>query len=481
MKYQMYINGQWTDAISGEYYEDYNPYTGEVYAEVANGSAEDAKKAIDAAQAAFPAWKDVPPEEKRKMLYRAADIMDRRADEFAEALQKETGAAVPFSLFQRKNGPEFLREAAGMVHNVHGQMFPAESPDTVNMMWRQPMGVIGCIAPWNAAMLLGLRAISFPLACGNTVVYKTSEASSVVGGVMIAQVMEEAGFPAGVFNLVTNGPGRSTEIGDVLTSDDRVRNITFTGSTGVGQHLAIQCAEHFKRFCSELGGNCPLIILDDADLDYAVKAATFGRFIHQGQICMGTKRFVVEKGIADAFLEKLVERVKTLKYGDPTDPDTIIGPLINQQQMDKLIDQVETARKQGAKILCGGQNHDLIYEPTVLVMTEDMDIAHEEVFGPVANVIIAEDPEDALRIANDTQFGLSSAIITADFPKAWEIAERLEAGICHINDCTMGDDPHAPLGGMKASGTGKNGFMAIEEFTEVRWVTLQKRPAEYFF
>ncbi len=481
MKYQMYINGKWTDAVSGEVYDDYNPFTGEVYAQVANGGEADAKLAVDAAQAAFPAWKDFPPTERRKLLNRAADILESRKEEIILALQEETGATMPICMFQIKNGPEFLREAAAQVENVHGAMFPAESPDCVNMMWRQPMGVVGCISPWNAALLLGLRAIAFPLACGNTVVFKTSEASSVVGGVMIAQAMEEAGFPAGVFNLVTNGPGRSGEIGDVLTGDDRVRCITFTGSTAAGQQLSIQCATNFKRFCSELGGNCPLIILNDADLEYAVNAAAFGRYIHQGQICMGTKRLVVEEGIADSFLEKFVEKAKTLKFGDPTEPDTIIGPLINASQMDKLKRQIETAKSQGAKILCGGQAHGLVYEPTVLVMTEEMDIAHEEVFGPVANVIIAQDAEDALRIANDTQYGLSSGIITKDVVKGWKLAERLQAGCCHINDCTMGDDPHAPLGGMKASGSGKNGFMAIEEFTDVRWVTLQKEPAEYPF
>ncbi len=481
MKYQMFINGQWTDAVSGEYYEDYNPYTGEVFAEVANGGAEDAKLAIDAAAAAFPAWKDTPAVEKRKLLIKAAEILESRSNEFAAVIRDETGGTLPLCFAQLRDAPEFLREAASQVHDVHGQIFPSESPDTVNMMWRQPMGVVGCISPWNAALLLGMRAIVFPLAYGNTVVFKTSADSSVVG-VMITQVMEEAGFPAGVINLVTNGPGRSGEIGDVLTSDDRVRCITFTGSTSAGQHLAVQCAEHFTRFCSELGGSCPLIVLNDADVDYAVGAAAFGRFIHQGQICMGTKRVVVEEGIADEFLEKMTAKVKSYGYGNPAEPTTIVGPLINQTQMDILVDQVETARKQGAKILCGGKIAEgLVYEPTVLVMTEDMDISQQEVFGPVANIIIAKDADDAVRIANGTQFGLSSAVITKDFIKAWDIAEQLEAGCCHINDTTMGDNVHAPLGGMKASGSGKNGFMAINEFTEVRWVTIQKKPAQYPF
>ena len=478
---KMYIGGAWVDAMSGQFYDDCDPYTGEVFARVANGGGEDTRRAIDAAQAAFPMWKAYNPVEKRKLLNRAADLLEERMDQFVDALNRETGAATPFAKFQAKNSPEFLREAASQVLNVHGQMFPSETPDCVGMMWRQPMGVVGCISPWNAALLLALLAVVFPLACGNTVVLKTSEASSVVGGVMLAQLFADAGFPAGVFNLVTTGPGRSGEVGDVLTSDKRVRCITFTGSTQVGRALNVQCAQNLKRFCAELGGNCPLIVLGDADVDYAVNAAAFGRYMHQGQVCMNTKRIVVEQSIADAFLEKLTAKAKSLKFGDPKLPDTIIGPLINQSQMNTLLRQIETARAQGAEILCGGQNHGLVYEPTVLVMTEEMEIAHQEVFGPVANVIIAKDAGDALRIANDTDYGLSSGIITGDLARGWDMAERLEAGCCHINDCTLGDEPHAPLGGMKESGSGKNGFMAIEEFTEVRWVTLQKKPRHYLF
>lgn len=478
---RMYIGGEWVEAISGRSYDDFNPYTGELFARVADGDGRDAVRAIDAAQAAFPAWAEFSPTERRKLLFKTADIMDRRADDFAKALREETGAATPFAKFQAHTGLEFLREAASQVFDVHGKIFPSETPGCVGMVWRQPVGVVGCISPWNAAMLLALRAVSFPLAYGNTVVLKTSEASSVAGGVLLAEVFEEAGFPKGVFNLVTNGPGGSGKIGDVLTSDRRVRRITFTGSTDVGRHLAVQCAENLKQICSELGGNCPLIILDDADVDYAVSAAAFGRYMHQGQVCMNTKRIIVEQGIAEEFIEKLTKKAQTLKFGDPREPDTIIGPLINQAQMDKLLKQMARAREQGARITCGGSNHGLVYEPTVLVMTEDMDIAHEEVFGPVANVIVARDADDALRIANDTNYGLSSGIITKDTIKAWNMAEKLEAGCCHINDSTLGDETHAPLGGMKDSGWGKNGMMALEEFTEVRWVSLQKTPRHYLF
>lgn len=479
--YQMYIDGQWVSALDGQVYEDRSPYSGDLIGMVPAGGAEDAKRAIDAAQAAFPQWSAFSPVEKRKLLFKAADIMDRRIGEFAAMLANETGAAGPFAKFQAHIGPEFLREAAAQVFSVHGEIFPSELPDCTSMMWRQPVGVVGCISPWNAAMLLALRAISFPIAYGNTVVLKTSEASSVAGGIMLAEVFEEAGFPKGVLNVVTNGPGGSSAIGDVLTSDQRVRRITFTGSTEAGRHLAIQCAQNLKKICLELGGNCPLIVLADADIDYAVNAAAFGRFMHQGQVCMNTKRIIVEKPIAEEFIEKLTIKAQSLKFGNPAEADTIIGPVINDSQLNKLISQVEHAREQGAKITTGGTNHGLVYEPTVLVMTEDMDISQQEVFGPVANVIIAENDEDALRIANDTNYGLSSGIITSDLFKGWDYAERLEAGCCHINDSTLGDETHAPLGGMKDSGWGKNGFMALEEFTEVRWVTLQRKPRKFLF
>jgi acyl-CoA reductase-like NAD-dependent aldehyde dehydrogenase len=479
--YQMYINGQWVDASDGSTYVDTSPFTGEAIGRVPAGGPADALLAIDAAQAAAQSWAEFPPSEKRKLLFRAADIIDRRIAEFAAMLADETGAAAPFAKFQAHTGPEFLREAASQVYSVHGTIFPADLPNATSMMWRQPVGVVGCISPWNAAMLLALRAVSFPLAFGNTVVLKTSEASSISGGILLAEVFEEAGFPAGVFNLVTNGPGGSSAIGDVLTRDPRVRRITFTGSTEVGRHLAIQCAENLKKICLELGGNCPLIILADADLDYAVNAAAFGRFMHQGQVCMNTKRMIVERPIAEAFIEKLTLKAQGLKHGDPREADTIIGPLINEVQLNKLAAQVDHARSQGARITTGGRSHGLVYEPTVLVMTEAMDIAHEEVFGPVANVIIAEDDQDALRIANATNYGLSSGIITKDTLKAWEFAEKIEAGCCHINDSSLGDETHAPLGGMKDSGWGKNGLMSLEEFTEVRWVTIQKKPRQFLF
>lgn len=475
-KYKMYIGGKWIEAETGEYYEDKSPYTGEVFALVSSGAASEAKKAVGAAQDAFEDWRRYQPNERRKLLFRIADLIEKRMDEFVRVLAVETGAATPFARFQSFRGPEFLREAASQVFEVEGKIFPSEKPDTVSMMWRQPVGVVASISPRNAAMLLALRGISFPLAYGNTVVHKTSGASSVSGGVLLAEVFEEAGLPAGVFNLVTNGPGKSSEIGDVWMSDDRVRRVTFTGSTEVGHHLTIQAAQNMKKICCEMGGSCPLIILDDANVDYAVDAATFGRFMHQGQVCMNSKRLIVEKGIAEEFIEKITYRAQKLKCGDPLNSDTIIGPLINQNQLNTLKTQVEHAIAQGAGMTCGGSFDGLVYKPTILVLTEDMDLAQEEAFGPVACVFIAEDAEHALRIANGTKYGLSGAVISGDAIKAWEIAERIESGVVHINGPTLGDESRAPLGGVKYSGWGKNGFLAIDEFTETKWANFNKKP-----
>ncbi len=480
-KYQMYIDGKWTDAASGKYYHDMNPYTGEVYAEVADGQGEDVRRAIDAAQAAYPIWKNMPATQRRKLLLDTAEILERRGNELFTALQLEGGATQVVAGIQKSVVPETFREAAAQVMDVHGEIFPSDSPDVVNMMWRQPFGVVGSISPWNAAGILAAQSIANPIASGNTVVFKTSEASSVSGGIIIVEAMEEAGFPKGVINIVTTGPGHSSEVGDVLTADRRVRCIKFVGSSKVGKHLARQCAETYTKFIAELGGNDPTIVLKDADVNYAVEAVSFGRYIHQGQICMGTKRVIVEEDIADEFIEKLTAKAKSLKFGDPTQPGVVIGPLISQEQMNILLAQVKTAKQQGAKMLCGGQEHGLVYEPSVMQVTEGMDIAKEEVFGPIAIVMIAKDADDAVRIANDTEYGLSCGIITTDMTKAWELAERVESGCCHINDSSMNLYCHAPLGGMKASGSGKSGFRSIDEFTEVRWVTMRKHNRTYPF
>jgi aldehyde dehydrogenase (NAD+) len=481
-EYQMYINGKWMNAVSGTFFDDHNPFTGEIYARVANGNKDDAKRAIDAAADALPTWAATPPSEKRINFLKAADILERRREEVALILAEETGAAITFGMFQANLGPGFLREAASQVHRVTGKIIPAELPGAFSMVLRQPAGVVAGISPWNAPLVLSLRAICFPIAYGNTLVLKPSAESSVSGGVVLAEIFDEVGFPKGVLNVVTNGPGKSGEIGDEFITDRRVRRITFTGSTEVGRELAEKAGRYLKKVTLELGGNDPLIVLKDAEIDYAVNAAAFGRFIHQGQVCMNSKRMIVEKPVASEFIDKFAKKASGLKVGDPRNPDTVIGPLINRTQLNKLKAQVEKAVKDGAKLVCGGRHEGLCYYPTVLAnVTENMEIFHQETFGPVASVITVEDAEEAVRVANNSQYGLSSGIMTRDLQKGMEIAERLENGCVHINDSSVHDEAHAPLGGMKDSGWGKNGMEVLEEFTEVRWVTLQRTQRHFPF
>lgn len=477
----MYINGNWVPAADGTTFVDSNPYNGQPLATIANGGATEARKAIDAAAAAFPAWAALPPTQKRLLFLKAADILERRRDEVSRLLAEESGAARPFALFQATAGPNYLREAGSQVHRVNGQTLPAESAK-LSMVLRQPVGVVAGITPWNAPLVLGLRAVCFAMAYGNTLVLKPSEETPVSGGILLAEVFEEAGFPHGVLNVVTHGHGKSREIGDVLISDPRVHRLSFTGSTRVGRELAEKAGRHLKKISLELGGNDPLIILRDADIDYAVAVATFGRFLHQGQVCMNAKRLIVEKPVRDEFTRKLVAKVIKLKVGDPLEAATIIGPLINKRQIDTLHAQVNGALAEGARLLCGGVYEGLSYQPTVLTnITEKMTLFDEETFGPVAPIICVDDSDEALRVANNSSYGLSAGILTQDIEKAFCMAEKLEVGSVHINDAPLHGETHAPMGGVKNSGWGRFGTAALEDFTELRWVTMQKGKRQYPF
>jgi acyl-CoA reductase-like NAD-dependent aldehyde dehydrogenase len=426
--YRMYIGGQWLDAIDGKVFDDYNPYNGEVYATLPAGKRRDARKACDAAAAAFPDWSHTPPAERRSYFLKAADILERRQQEIISIITQETGGTLGWGMFQTGFVPGLLREAAAQVHAINGEIIPADLPGAFFIAIRQPVGVVAGIAPWNAPLILSLRAVAVPMVCGNTTVLKPSAEAPVSGGMVLAEVFEEAGLPRGVFNVVTNGPGFSGEVGDEFIEHPKVRRLSFTGSTEVGRQIAEKAARHLKKVTLELGGNDPLIILKDADIDYAVDAATFGRFNYQGQVCMASKRIIAEKPVATDFTEKFVY-------------------------------------------------------PTVLTdVSPNMNIAREETFGPVAPIIIVEDADEAVRLANDSRFGLSAAVITGDFQKGLEIAERLETGMVHINDSTIHDEPQVPFGGMKESGYGRHGGRAaIEEFTELRWISIQRTPRRYPF
>lgn len=481
--YKLYIDGEWVDGAAGKTFDSYNPYTGEVFATVAAGEVEDLQRAIAAADAALPAWAEVPPGEKAELFLQAAAVLEEMREELVQTFIEEQGAAKATCNFQVNFGAMLMREAAAQAHDPIGEILPANTPGAFFMTKRQPVGVVVGIAPWNGPLLLGLRSVALPMLYGNTTILKPSSETPVIGGVLIARLFEKAGFPKGVINAVWNGPGKSAEFGEALMAHPRVRRMNFTGSTDVGRELGILGGKYLKRVALELGGKDPCLVLRDADIDTAVSAAAFGKFLGSGQGCMAVERIIVEEPVAEEFIEKFTAKASSLKVGDPRSDETCIGPLINKRQLERVVGQVEDAVKNGAKVMCGGKYEGLSYYPTVLAdVTRDMRVMREETFGPVAPVIVVKDVEEAIEVANDCSYGLSCGIITKDLQKGLAVADRIESGMCHINDSSTGDEPHVPFGGVKDSGWGKmGGKHAAEEFTELRWITFQKSPRPYPF
>jgi acyl-CoA reductase-like NAD-dependent aldehyde dehydrogenase len=475
LEVKLFVGGTWTEAAAGATFEDRDPYNGDVVAVVPAADGEDARSAIEAAHAAFPAWSESPPAARQAIFLKAADILERRRDEVVSLLARETGCTFGFGMFQMGFVPGLFRQAAGIAYAPIGQVLPSDHPGTLAMGIRRPVGVVGAIAPWNAALILSARSISAPLALGNTVVLKPSEWSPVVGGLLWGEIFAEAGLPDGVLNVVTHAPGQAGPIGNELVSHPAVRRINFTGSTATGRKLAEAAGKHLKRIVLELGGYNPLIVLGDADIDYAVNAATFGAFLHQGQICMSARKVIVERSIADEFSRRLAEKAGTLKAGDPKEPDTIIGPLINEDAASMVRGRVDEAVAKGAKVLAGGDGEGSVYRATVLAdVPADAEFATEETFGPVVAIEVVDGPEEAVASANATTYGLSAGILTADVDRGFSLAQLLETGIVHVNDQPVGDEPQMPFGGVKESGWGRfGGQAAIDEFTELRWITIQ--------
>lgn len=475
-EYKMYIGGKWVDAQGGGTFEDYNPYTGEVYARVPRGKRIDATCAIEAAQAAFPEWANSAPGFRRKLFLKAADIFEKRQDELVRVLSEETGSTIGIAMFQMFFVPGLYREAAAQAYSVTGEVIPADYPGAFFMALRQPAGVVGAFGPFNVPYILSSRAFALPLAYGNTAVLKPSEEAPISGGLLLAEIFEEAGFPPGVLNVITHTRDDAPEIGDELIAHPAVRRISFTGSTDVGRIIAEKAGHYLKRSVLELGGKDPLIILRDADLEFAADAAAWGAFLHQGQICMSTERIIIEKPIANAFIDKLAQRAKALKVGDPRDPTTAIGPLINQAALNRVHKHVQQAVAGGAELVTGGTYEGLVYHPTVVTNVKyDMPLFTDQTFGPIAPIIVVNDAEEALQVANNSKYGLSSGIITHDFNQALLMARKLETGMVHIGDQTVNDEPQVPFGGVKDSGFGRmGGKAALDEFTELRWVSVQQ-------
>ena len=394
---------------------------------------------------------------------------------------EEVGGTIGISMFQMGFVPGLFRMAAGAAYDVKGEIIPADHANSFFMAIRQPAGVVACFAPFNVPYILGSRSFTLPIAYGNTAVLKPSEDAPLTGGLLLAEIFEEAGLPPGVLNVVTSTREGAEEIGDEMISNPDVRRISFTGSTEVGRVIAEKAGRHLKRAVLELGGKDPLIILGDADIDYAIDAAAWGAFLHQGEICMSTERIIVESSIAKEFTEKLKERAESLPMGDPTNPATAIGPLINKRALEKVHAHVEEAVAGGANLVTGGRHDDLVYHPTIVTdVKPDMRLFREQTFGPVAPIVVVNDREEALAVANDSEYGLSAGILTGDFTQALDMALRLETGMVHIGDQTVNDEPQAPFGGVKGSGYGRfGGQAALDEFTELRWINVQRVPRTF--
>ncbi len=480
---QLFVGGEWVAAASGATFDVQEPFSGETAVRAAAGGRADAERAIGAAAEAFPTWAATPPVVRQSIFLKAADILESRREEVVGLLARETGCTFGFGMFQNIFTPGLLRQAAAAAYAPVGEIIPSDIPGNMAMGLRQPVGVVGAIAPWNAALILSLRSITAPLALGNTVVLKPSEWSPVTGGTLWGEIFAEAGLPAGVLNIVTHAPGEAAAVGDALVEHPAVRRLNFTGSTATGRRLAEACGRHLKRVVLELGGSNPLVVLADADLDYAVDAAAFGCFLHQGQICMSARRIIVERPIAAAFTEKLVAKTATLKVGDPTEHDTIIGPLINGQALSTVAARVQDAVDRGATVLVGGSAEGPCYQPTLVTdVPDDASFSCEETFGPVASIEIVDDADAAVARANATGYGLSAGIITSDLDRGMSIARLIESGIVHVNDQPVGDEPQMPFGGTKDSGWGRfGGRAAMEEFTELRWVTVQSGTRHFPF
>lgn len=475
----MYIGGAWIS--SGKTFSDLNPSDGSIWAEVADGGHQQARDAIEAAHAAFDAWSALPFTERAHYMLKVADILEKRQADFATATQQEGGGWIGKGMFEGGYLAEIFRAAAAISYESIGQIMPSES-GKFSMAVRRPMGVISVISPWNFPGLLTARGIAFAIAAGNTVVLKPSEETPYLGGLYFAEVFEAANVPAGVLNVVTCSRDKVTDVGDEMVQHPLVKGISFTGSTSVGRQIAAKAGALLKKCCVELGGKDALIICDDADMERATGAANFGSFMHQGQICMSVEKILVHESIFSEFLEKFIKRAARLKVGDPSkDNAHVIGPLINDKQVDRVKEQINDALKKGAEIVQGGGINGRFVEPTIMIgVTPDMKLYRDETFGPLVPVIPFKTDDEAIAMANDSEYGLSSGVITKDENRALSIAQRLDTGMCHINCSSVNDEPHVPFGGSKASGLGRHGGRwSTETFTETRWITLERGGRAY--
>ncbi len=479
----MLINGLKVTAENNATFERRNPLDGTVATRAPAASPADAVLAVEAAAEAFRTWSETGPGARRALLLKAADQLEARTPRFVEAVCAETGATAMWAGFNVFLAAGMLREAAALTTQIAGEVIPSDIPGSLAMGIRQPAGVVLGIAPWNAPVILGVRAIATPLACGNTVVLKGSENCPRTHQ-LIVDALQEAGFPPGVVNYITNAPADAAAVVEAMVAHPAVRRVNFTGSTRVGRLIAMTCAKYLKPAVLELGGKAPLIVLDDADLDDAVNAAAFGCFANSGQICMSTERLVVDQKVADEFVRKFAAKARALPLGDPRKPEPVVlGSVIGMSTVEHCNALIDDALAKGAKLVCGGKADSTLMPATLIDhVTPAMRIYREETFGPVKAIVRVRNAEEAIACANDNEYGLSAAVFGRDMARAMNVARRIDTGICHVNGPTVHDEAQMPFGGVKGSGFGRFGGRAgVHEFTELRWVTVQTTPRQYPF
>ena len=457
-----------------------NPITGEVASSATAMKAADIPAIAARAAAAFPAWAAQGPNARRAVLMKAATALEAKKDDFVAAMMAETGSTAGWAMFNLGLAAGMVREAAALTTQIAGEVIPSDKPGCLSMALKEPVGVLVGIAPWNAPIILGVRAIAVPLACGNAVILKASETCPRTHALII-EAFAEAGFPEGVVNVVTNAPEDAAEVVGALIDAPEVKRINFTGSTNVGRIIAVRAAQQLKPCLLELGGKAPLIVLEDADLDEAVKAAAFGAFMNQGQICMSTERIIVVDAVADAFAAKFAAKADTLVAGDPREGNTPLGAVVDQNTVTHVNSLIDDAVAKGATVIAGGKGTSVVMPATVVDgVTSAMNLYRDESFGPVVAMIRARDAEHAVELANDTQYGLSAAVFTRDIAKGLTIARRIQSGICHVNGPTVHDEAQMPFGGVGASGYGRfGGKQGIDSFTETRWITVETLPGHF--
>ena len=464
-----WIGGEWKSGA--ETFEVLNPIDDSLYCHAAKGTGEDMRAAVAAARTAFKSYKETLPKERERWLLRVAEIMEQRKDDLIDCLIDEIGSPVGKANFEFDKGLTMVRAAAGMCRNVRGETIPSDVPGKFSMSIREPLGVVAIVTPFNVPLIKTTRLISNALAVGNTVVHLPSELAPHLT-ILMAEIFNDAGIPAGVYNVVT---GLGHEIGDDLTGHKDVDFVSFTGSSVVGQHINEVCAKNKTPLTLELGGKSPTVVLKDADLEKCMPLAARSIFMYGGQLCIGSSRFYVERPIYDEFVKRFSMIASKVGMGDLRDPNTVIAPIISERQRNRVKTHIEDAVKKGATLAAGGEWDGNRCQPTILTdVAEDMTLCREETFGPVTSIYPIDSYEEGLEKANDTEYGLSSAIFTNDINKAMHFAKNIGAGMCHINGPTVHDEAHVPFGGNGESGVGREGTDAdLAAMTELKWVTVQ--------